>query len=283
MIRAVTVGEAARPWVPRARVVVYSGPLALLLTCAAALAAGILWGGPGATGAAFGVFATAAAAVPWWWLFRRVARAHNAAVTALGEGDDAGARRTFRDLLAFAAQRGVAAPALHNLGYLALVGGDFPAAEALLRAAAAALGAIRVAEESDLRALIDTRHALALARLGRLDEADAVLATVSADSMESHAHLALSRALVDFQRGRHDAVVEQLDRHRAFLARSLAGELALLAVALDAMAVRQLSGIYRGTVRRSAVLPCSDAVRASVDRLLPGAAEVLPGPDDLAA
>jgi tetratricopeptide (TPR) repeat protein len=280
---SIPVDPAASAWVARPRVVIYHGPLALLSTCTATLFATTVVVGPTVFGACSGVLGALAAALPWWWSFRRVTRVHNAAVTALGEGDHASARVTFRDVLGLVAPRGVATTALHNLGYLALLAGDFPAAEALLRAAATALGDRRVEEESAMRVLIDTRHAMALARLGRLDDADAALSRVAADSVESHAHLALSRALVDFQRGRHDAVVETLDRARPLIARTLAGEFSLLAVALDAMAVRQLSGIYRGTVRRAAVLPCSDAVRESVERLLPGAADVLPGPDELAA
>lgn len=282
MIRRIAIGLAARPWVPRPRVLAYSGPLALLSTSAASLFTAVHLAGPGERGVAAGVVGALAAVLPWWWRFRTVVRVHNAAVTALGEGDHASARQTFVAVLGFAAPRGMAAIALHNLGYLALLAGDFPAAEALLRAAADTLGARRPAEDA-LRAMIEARHAMALARLGRLDEADAALARVTPDSVESHAHLALSRALVDFQRGRHEAVVEQLDRARPLLGRTLAGEFAMLAVALDAMAVRQLSGIYRGTVRRSAVLPCSDAVRESIDRLLPGAADVLPRADDRAA
>ncbi len=284
MIRSIPIDPAAYAWVSRPRVIIYRGPLALLSTCTLALFAAVVWvGRPTFLAAYAGVVAAIVAAIPWWWSFRRVTRVHNAAVTALGEGNHASARATFRDVVGLIAPRGVAATALHNLGYLALLAGDFPAAEALLRAAADALGTRRVEEENAIRVLIDTRHAMALARLGRLDEADAVLARVEADSMESHAHLALSRALVDFQRGRHDAVVETLDRARPLVARTLAGEFSLLAVALDAMAVRQMSGIYRGTVRRAAVLPCSDAVRESVERLLPGASDVLPGPDELAA
>ncbi len=283
MIRSIPVDPAASAWVSRPRVLIYRGPLALLSTCTAALFAAVVAVGPTAPGAYAGVVAALVAAAPCWWSFRRVTRVHNAAVTALGEGNHASARATFRDVLGLMAPRGVAATALHNLGYLALLAGDFPAAEALLRAAATALGARRVEEENAIRVLIDTRHAMALARLGRLDDADAALARVEPDSMESHAHLAIARALVDFQRGRHDAVVETLDRARPLVARTLAGEFSMLAVALDAMAVRQLSGIYRGTVRRAAVLPCSDAVRASVERLLPGATDVLPGPDELSA
>lgn len=283
MIRRVDIPEAGRAWVSRPRVAVFDDAPALLATCTASLAVAVGLTGAGALGLLAGVLAPALTLFAWYQASTRIARVHNAAVTALGAGDHEGARRTFREVLRPVLPRGFAAPALHNLGYLALLAGDFAAAEALLRAAGDALGSKPSSESEPLRGLVYPRHAMALARLGRLDEADAALARVTPEAVESRAHLALGRAYVDFQRGRHDAVVEQLERARPMTTRALSGEFALLAVALDALAVRQLSGIYRGSVRRAAVLPCSDATRATVERLLPGASDLLGRAADLSS
>lgn len=278
MIRRVTIDGAGRWLSPRA-VYVFSPNLGGVLLLGVAGLAGLAALATGASAiGAYGVFVAACVALLalWWTLALRTLRAHNAAVTALGAGDHDGARRTFDAVLGRLIPVGYAAPALHNLGYLAQLDGDFAESEALLAASDACVASRVTPALRPLYALIRARWAMSLARLGRLDEAEALLADMPDDSPEARALSVLARAFVDHLRGRHEAVVAQLDHARPLLLRTLVGFNAATAVALESLSVRQLDGIYRGAARRAAELPCSEAMRAMVDRLLPGATTVLP-------
>ena len=278
MIRRVPVEGAGR-WLSRDTVRVFSPNLGGVALLAVAALAGLATIASGATLlAGYGVFVSVCVALLalWWMKALRTLRRHNAAVTALGAGDHEGARTTFDEVVSGLTPVGYAAPSLHNLGYLAQLEGDFRESAALLAAANAALDGNRSPQLRPLVALIRARWAMSLARVGQLDEAEALVADLPVDTPESRALSVLARAFVDHLRGRHEAVVAQLDHARPLLLRCLVGFNAATAAALEALSVRQLDGIYRGAARRSAELPCSEPMRAMVDRLLPGATTVLP-------
>ncbi len=272
MIRIVSIPEAARTWVSRPWMVVFDDGRGVLAACVVAALVAVAFASPREPSIA-GVFAPMVIFGLWWIWSALIVRRYNPAIAALGAGDRDGARRTLCALLGPVCSRTLAASALHNLGDLALLAGDFGAAEALFRAADGAAGR-GWADGAPVKVLIRARHAIALARLDRTDEAEALL-TATEDTVDARAHFALARAFVDLRRGRPDAVIERLDRSRAALDYVLTGEWALLAVGLHTMAVRRLGGVYRGSVRRAAALPCSDGARDAVERLLPGSSDAL--------
>lgn len=280
-MRKVTV-DGADSWLSRRTVWVYSTRSALFAIVSVSFVIGLVAFGLSTsptTGYTVGFLTFAVVIVLWWRSLLRALKRHNTAVTALGEGDHAGARSAFAEVLHFATTTGYAAPALHNLGYVALLEGDFSSAVALLSAANAVLGQRVDQGFKPYIALFRSRLAMCLIHTKRLDEADALIETVSCDSPDALAMCALARAYLDYSRGRYESVVSRLDQSRAVILRSLVGFNAATALALEALSLRQLDGIYRGASRQCAQLPFGNAMRERVDRLVPGAATVLTSED----
>jgi hypothetical protein len=200
-------------------------------------------------------------------------RANREGIDALARFDHDAALRSFAAMAHGMRFRTNAAVALFNIAETCTRRGAFDEAATLN---AAALECCPRAAPSALHdfgpARVRAHLATALACANRLDEADVVLRAV-VDPFEGPGPGALrsvAAALIALRRGQPERALDELESTRTVRTNVSSSHAAALGEAVEAAAIAQLGGAYRGRTFRTSGVPWSDDVRAWVGRVVPG-------------
>lgn len=244
------------------------------------------------TGVAMGLGAVAAAAVgtvlPYGgWLaglgvmlvaYRVLMGRHNGGIAKINDGvklitagDYDGAERVLVPIATGRYTITCATYAIYNLGTVALRRGDMTTAIALYRAALALYKSQRIVGLRAGAHIARSGLAFAYASTGQLDLAERTLAEpIDVDVPQMLASETITRALVALRRDKPETALVVLDTEKRLLRSAVAGDATSLQLAIEAVALHKLGGVFAGQPRTAARVPVDAEARAYVLRALPG-------------
>lgn len=218
--------------------------------------------------------------LPGALLYRRTwrhVRAIGAAAADIQRGDVARGEEAIARVLAQRPFRTTAGGALLQLANAALEAGDLARAAELTRVAVPKLRGpfVRSSPRYDENARIYLEYVLACA--GETDEAERVGAAPPHHRAGPHVSAlhGVARALTCLRRGRGNAALELVERHRTLVRNTLGAREGALTDAIESLALSAVGSVYRGKSRSIERVVVHPDHRAFLVRVLPECAPLL--------